>query len=420
MLADAGVTVLARERLATVKWADQADKRIEAIATVNGHTFKGSVFIDATYEGDLMAAAGVSHTIGREGRKEFGESLAGKQYCAKKPAMRISGLDSNGNPLPLITDVESEHAADRKASDESGDDAVIAYSFRLCLTENPGNRVLMPMPTRYDPARFEVIRRYYQSEPQGPLLWDLYPLPNGKFDANDGIHKQISMSMVGGGNGWCAADAEDRKLIWEEHKQYTLEMYHFLTTDPAVPQVHRDRLARLGLCKDEFSDYGHWSPQLYVREGRRMRGQAVMTQADIMDNRTKPDPIAIGSFPLDSHDCRRVARGTKEVVNEGTFLIYGPTPGHGPVYHVPYGAITPKNDEVQNLLVPVALSATHVAYSSIRVEPTWMAIGQSAGVAAALAAKDRIAVQDVPYESLRAQLLAQGQILDIPVAAPKK
>ena len=151
-----------------------------------------------------------------------------------------------------------------------------------------------------------------------------------------------------------------------------------------------------------------------------MRGQSVMTQADITDNRPKPDPIAIGSFPLDSHDCRRVARGTKEVVNEGTFLIYGPTPGHGPVYHVPYGAITPKNDHVQNLLVPVALSATHVAYSSIRVEPTWMAIGQSAGVAAALAAKDRIAVQDVPYESLRARLLAQGQILDMPVVAPKK
>ncbi|MCE9631867.1 MAG: FAD-dependent oxidoreductase [Planctomycetia bacterium] len=265
---------------------------------MSGRTYKGKVFIDATFEGDLMAAAGVNHTISREGRKEYGESLAGKQYCAKKPAMRISGLDSSGTPLPLITDVESEDAAERKASDKEGVDAVIAYNFRLCLTETPTNRVPMPPPARYDAARFEAICRYYQAEPGGPLLWDLYPLPNGKFDANDGIFKQFSMSMIGGGNGWCATDAEGRKLIWEKQKQYTLEMYHFLTTDPAVPQVHRERLTRPGLCKDEFPDYVHLPHQLCVREGRRMRGQVVLTQADIMGTRTKPDPIAIGSFPL--------------------------------------------------------------------------------------------------------------------------
>jgi flavin-dependent dehydrogenase len=419
MLADAGVKVLTRERLAAVHMEAAGGRRITSLSTSHGRIVTGKVFIDATYEGDLMAAAGVSHAIGREGRKDYGESLAGKQYCAEKPAMRISGLDSHGKPLPLITDIDPEDAAAGQASDEAGDEAVIAYSFRLCLTENPANRVPMPQPARYDAARFEAIRRYYQAEPDGPLLWDLYPLPNRKFDANDGIHKQFSMSLVGGGNGWCAADAEGRKRIWEEHRQYTLEMYHFLTTDPAVPRAHRDRLARLGLCKDEFVDYGHWPPQLYVREGRRMRGQAVMTQADIMDNRTKPDPIAIGSFPLDTHDCRRVARGANEVVNEGTLLIYGPTPGHGPVYHVPYGAITPKEDEALNLLVPVALSATHVAYSSIRVEPTWMAIGQSAGIAAALAAKAAAAVQKVPYATLRARLLAQGQVLDLPDAAAR-
>lgn len=380
--------------------------RITRIVTVKGDTFDGRTFVDATYEGDLMAAARVNWVIGREGRREFGESLAGKQY--PKAPMAISGLDDAGKMLPLITTQDA-------GSDEAGDCNVMTYSFRLCLTTNSANRVPFPEPANYDPARFEVARRYLAQEQKPVVLWDLYPLPDGKADANNGIGKQFSMGLIGGGNGWCESSAEERARLWEAHKQYTLEMYRFLTTDPVVPQNLRDTLASYGLCRDEFPDFGHWSPQLYVREGRRMRGALVMTQADILTNNAKADSIAVASFPIDSHDCQRVARGDGEVVNEGTiFPKHHAKTRRGPAYQVPYRAITPRPAECVNLLVPVALSATHVAYSSIRVEPAWMTIGHSAGIAAALAAKGRTDVQRIGYPALRARLLAQKQVLDLP------
>ena len=403
LLAEAKVQVLTRKYLSAAK-LDAG--RIVSIATKDGSTFIGKTFVDATYEGDLMAAAGVSWTIGRESRSEFGESLAGRQY-PKKP-MAISGLDASGKSLPLVTDVDA-------GPDDTADKNVMVYSFRLCLTDQPENRVPFPAPAHYDPARFEAVRRYFLSDPKAPLLWDLYPLPGAKFDANNGIGKQFSMGIVGGGNGWCAADETGRKAIWETHKQYTLELYHFLTTDPAVPQPLRNQLAKLGLCKDEFAAYGHWSPQLYVREGRRMRGAVVLTQADIISDRTKPDSIAVCSFPIDSHDCRRIARGDQEIVNEGTiFPLREPGLKRGYAYQVPYRAITPKRNECVNLLVPTALSATHVAYSSIRVEPSWMTIGHSAGIAGALAAQTGQAVQDLDYAELERRLVRQRQILELP------
>ncbi len=409
MLKEAGVSVLTGQVLSG---AEKDGARIQRIATMRGDTFTAKTFVDASYEGDLMAAAGVSWTIGREGRKEFGESLAGKQY-PKKP-MPFSGLDATGNLLPLITTKDA-------GADEDGDRNVMVYSFRLCLTAKPENRVPFPEPANYDPARFEAVRRYFSIEKKPVLLWDLYPLPGEKADANNGIHKQFSMGIIGGGNAWCEADAAGRAKIWEEHKQYTLELYQFLTTDPAVPQNLRDQLAKYGLCKDEFAATAHWSPQLYVREGRRMRGALVLTQADILSTNTKTDTIAVASFPIDSHDCQRVARGDGEVINEGTIFPFRLDPGQraGPAYQVPYRALTPKADECTNLLVPVALSATHVAYSSIRVEPSWMTIGHSAGIAAALAAKQNKDVQKLDYAGLRERLLAQKQALELPrPAAP--
>ena len=404
MLKEAGVPVLTGRILSR---ANKDGARVKSIATTKGETFAAKTFIDATYEGDLMAAAGVSWVIGREGRKEFGESLAGKQY--PKKAMAISGIDTQGDLLPLMTTKDA-------GADEDGDRNVMVYSFRLCLTANPKNRVPFPEPKKYDPARFEAVRRYFAVEKKPALLWDLYPLPGDKADANNGIGKQFSMGLIGGGNAWCEAGPEERARIWEEHRQYTLEMYRFLTTDPAVPQELRETLAKYGLCKDEFAASGHWSPQLYVREGRRMRGAQVMTQADILTDAAKPDSIAVASFPIDSHDCQRVARGEGGVINEGTiFPVHRPAGSRrGPAYQVPYRAITPKAAECTNLLVPVALSATHVAYSSIRVEPSWMTIGQSAGVAAALAAKDGVNVQQLDYARLKERLLAQKQVLEIP------
>ena len=405
MLKEAGVSVLTKQ---TLEGVEKAGARIVGLRTSGGmHTAK--VFIDATYEGDLMARAGVVWHIGRESRDEYGESFAGRQYPKEK--MAINGLDANGLPLPFITSL-------RPGDDQAGEETVMVYSFRLCLTKNPANRVPFPEPQTYDPARFELIRRYFQKYPNAPLPWDLYPLPGDKFDANNGIGKMFSMGLVGEANGWCASDPAGRAKLWEKHKQYTLEFYKFLTTDPAVPAKIRATMAELGLCRDEFPETKHWSPQLYVREGRRMDGRMILTQNDVLKDAQKEDPIAISSFPIDSHDCRRLALADG-VINEGTiFPVRMPGRRHGYAYHIPYRAITPSASECSNLLVPVALSATHVAYSSVRVEPTWMAIGQGAGVAAALAAKAGVTVQALDYPTLRTRLLAQKVVLELPVLPP--
>ena len=405
MLKEAGVSVLTKQ---TLEGVEKAGARIVGLRT-SGGTHTAKVFIDATYEGDLMARAGVVWHIGRESRDEYGESFAGRQYPKEK--MAINGFDANGLPLPFITSL-------RPGDDQAGEETVMVYSFRLCLTKSPANRVPFPEPQTYDPARFELIRRYFQKYPNAPLPWDLYPLPGDKFDANNGIGKMFSMGLVGEANGWCASDPAGRAKLWEKHKQYTLEFYKFLTTDPAVPAKIRATMAELGLCRDEFPETKHWSPQLYVREGRRMDGRMILTQNDVLKDAQKEDPIAISSFPIDSHDCRRLVLADG-VINEGTiFPVRMPGRRHGYAYHIPYRAITPSASECSNLLVPVALSATHVAYSSVRVEPTWMAIGQSAGIAATLAAKAGVTVQALDYPTLRARLLAQKVVLDLPVLPP--
>jgi hypothetical protein len=408
MLDEAGVTVLTERDLKSVK---KEGPRITSLVTKNG-TFQARVFIDGTYEGDLMAAAGVDWTIGREGRDEYGESLAGKQYPKEK--MNINGFDENGKLLPLLT-------TDDAGDDKAGDGNIMTYSFRLCLTTSANNRVPMPKPDHYDPARFEIIRRYLKSG-GGRVGYDRYALPTGnlgtKFDGNNSIGRQFSIGLVGGANQWHSADEAERKKIWEAHKQYTLEFIHFLTTDPAVPEKVRKEYADLGLCKDEFIEHDHFPPALYVRESRRMKGMYVISQSDIIDEPEKEDPIAISSFPIDSHDVQRVALKDGGVINEGTIFpvrMKGKRVGYP--YHVPYRAILPKPSQCDNLLVPIALSCTHVGISSLRIEGAWMVIGQGAGVAAALAAKDDVAVQELGYAKLRDRLLAQGQVLELPDAS---
>lgn len=401
MLMDAGVEVRTGKGLKSVE-KDAA--RITSVLTSSGR-HQAKTFVDATYEGDLMAMAGVPWRLGREARTEYNESLAGRQY--PKPKMKINGFDSAGSPLPLIT-------ASAKVDDGAGDQSVMVYSFRLCLTKDPANLVPFPEPRAYDPARFELIRRYFQHTRNAPLPWDLYPLPGNKFDANNGIGKMFSMGLVGAANRWCGSDESARTILWEEHKQYTLEFYHFLTTDPTVPEPIRIQMRELGLCSDEFPDTAHWSPQLYVREGRRMKGLFTLSQTDVLDHPDKEDPVAVSSFPIDSHDCERIAL-PDGVLNEGTiFPVRMPKRPHGFPYHIPYRCIVPSATDCSNLLVPVALSATHVAYSSVRVEPTWMTIGQSAGIAAALAARQDISVQALNYTSLRERLLAQNVVLELP------
>ena len=406
MLKEAKVTVKTGRYLKSVT---KEGPRITALVTKEG-TFQAKVFVDGTYEGDLMAAAGVDWTIGREGRAEFGESHAGKQY--PKVKMNVTGLDDAGKLLPLVTTNDA-------GPDDAGDKNIMTYSFRLCLTRDPAKQVPMPLPTHYDPARFELARRAFKANTRGIGL-DLYPLPGNKLDGNNSIGGQISLGLVGGCNTWHSADEAGREKLWEEHKQYTLEFLHFLRNDAAVPVKVRDDINKLGLCKDEFSETGHFPPALYVRESRRMKGMYVISQKDILSSPEKADAIAISSFPIDSHDCQRVAL-QDGVMNEGTiFPVRVPGTKLGYPYHVPYRSVLPKAGQCSNLLVPIALSCTHVAISSLRIEGAWMAIGQGAGVAAALAAKQNVPVQELPYPLLRERLQAQGQVLNLPQVEPKQ
>ena len=407
MLKEAGVTVVTDCQLASV---EMTGARIASLRTSQG-AFTAKTYVDGTYEGDLMAAAGVSWVIGREGRAEYGEALAGKRY--PKPTMAIDGFDASGRPLPLITGVDA-------GAEAAGDRNVMTFSFRLCLTRDPANLVPIPQPANYDPAKFELARRALKAGVRG-IGFDLYPLPGKKLDGNNSIYGQVSLGLVGGSTTWHAADAAERARLWEAHKQYTLEFLHFLRTDPAVPAKARADYAALGFCKDEFAATGHFPPALYVRESRRLQGLYVLSQKDIIDAPSKDDPIAISSFPIDSHDCQRVAHKGGGVVNEGTILpVRVPGTGVGYAYQVPYRSILPRPEQCGNLLVPVALGSTHVAMSSLRIEGAWMAIGQASGVAAALAAKRGLKVQDLPYPELRTRLLAQGQTVELPAPPIRK
>lgn len=406
MLQEAGVVLRTSCYLKSVT---KHGSRITSIVTKKG-TFHAKVFVDGTYEGDLMAASGVDWTIGREGRDEFGESYAGKQFPKKE--MNINGFDENGSLLPLVTTSDAGNS-------EAGDMNIMTYSFRLCLTRDPAKSVSMPLPAKYDPARFELARRALKAGIRG-IGFDLYPLPGVKLDGNNSIGGQISFGLIGACNSWHSADEAGRAKIWEDHKQYTLEFLYFLQTDTAVPPDVRSKFADLGLCKDEFGATEHFSPALYVRESRRMKGMYIISQKDILDSPKKDDPIAISSFPIDSHDCQRVALKDGGVINEGTiFPVRVPGTPVGYAYHVPYRSVLPKPGQCTNLLVPVALSCTHVGISSLRIEGAWMAIGQGAGIAAALSAKRGVDVQELQYPLLRERLVSQGQVLELP-GAPKK
>lgn len=410
MLREAGVQVLLGQSLQSL---EKNGARITHLRTDRDQTLAARAFVDATYEGDLMAAAGVEYRVGREARSEYGESLAGHRY-PKKP-VAVSPRSEDGQLLPLMT---GQDAGDP----DRADGKIMSYSFRLCLTDDPERQIPITKPADYDPKQFELLRRYLSQFPDSPFPIDLYPIPGGKVDGNNGIGKQISLALVGASWEWPDATPARRKEIWQAHRSYTKGLLWFLANDPDVPKAIRDRAGRLGLAKDEFERFGHWPPVLYVREGRRMVGQYVLTQRDIRDDIEKPDAIAVGSFPIDSHDCQRIpTEDGNGFIDEGTIF-----PRHlsdraiGQPHQIPYRAIVPKPEQCDNLLVPVCLSASHVALSSVRVEPTWITLGQSSGIAAALSAKANRPVQELEYSTLRERLAAQNMALSLPPIAHAK
>jgi hypothetical protein len=378
-------------------------RRIVAVRFADGTEYAAKEFIDATYEGDLMAKVGVRYHVGRESRSQYGESLAGAQAHSKAHQwpIPVNALSQNGRPLPFVAAGPPDPAG-------NGDRKVQAYNFRLCMSQVPENRVPWPKPANYDSARYELLARYLQARPGLKLgkLCNPVPMPNCKTDTNN--NGPFSTDHIGANYDYPNCEAAARKRIWQDHVEYTQGFFYFLAHDSRVSPVLRPEVNSWGLAKDEFAESDNWPPQLYVREARRMIGAYVMTQADIIDNRTKPDVVGLGSYNADSHHCQRVVQPDGSALNEGDFQV--------PVkpYAIPYRSLTPKATECSNLLVSVCCSASHVAYGTIRMEPVYMILGQASGVAAALACDGDATVQGVSIEQLQEKLRLQKAVLDIP------
>ncbi|MGV3600316.1 MAG: FAD-dependent oxidoreductase [Dyadobacter fermentans] len=384
----------------------KSNGRIASFKTLSGKTFKGKMFIDATYEGDLMAAAGVKYHVGREANSVYNEEWNGVQagvfqhrhYFAKN----ISPYKVEGDPksglLPYVT-------SEKIAKNGSGDNKIQAYCFRMCLSSHPDNRIPFAKPAGYDPGKYELLARVYKAG--WTETFDKYdPIPNRKTDTNN--HGPFSTDFIGQNYDYPDATYERRKEIIKEHEVYQKGLMYFLANDPAVPADVRAKVNEWGLPKDEFKDNGGWPHQIYVREARRMLGKSVMTENETLGKKAVQESVGMGSYSLDAHNAQRYVKEDGFVQNEGDIGVHPKTP-----YGISYGAIVPKKAECENLLVPVCVSASHIAYGSIRMEPVFMILGQSAATAAVQAIDGKVAVQDVDYGKLKEQLLKDKQKLEL-------
>ncbi|MFI5914141.1 FAD-dependent oxidoreductase [Dactylosporangium sp. NPDC051541] len=399
MLAEARLTVRTGVRLRTVT---RAGGRITSLVAEAGPAYRGRMFIDATYEGDLMAAAGVRWTAGREANSEHGETANGVQLLREVPAKML--VDPYIEPGNAASGLLPGVSATPVAANGSGDELIQAYTFRMCLTQ-AADRIPLAKPEGYDPATYELLRRYIKNGVSGPFF-STYPVGGGKTDANN--LGPYSTDFVGQSNTYPTASWAQRESIVAAHRTYQQGLVWFLANDPRLPAAVRKTAASWGLAADEFTATGGWPPQLYVREARRMRSEYVMTEHDCRGTRTAADPVALASYTMDSHNIQRVVVDGA-VYTEGDVLVRTPGP-----YPVSFRSIVPREAECANLLVPVCLAASHIAYGSIRMEPVFMILGQSAATAAVLAIEAGTAVQRVGYPALRARLTRDGQVLTWP------
>ena len=406
MLADAGVTVLFNQRLRQKDGVRKSDGRIQAITMENGAQYTARMFADCTYEGDLMAQAGVTYTWGRESSAQYGESLAGVRGETPKHQFLVD-LSPKGADGKLLPEISATPAGEPGSADRM----VQAYNFRMILSRDPANQVAYPKPAHYDPARFELFARLLdamrkkQGRPSrlGEVL-SVIPVPNQKADINN--NGAFSTDYIGKSWDYPNASYTRREQIWRDHEEYTKELFWFLAHDSRVPPSLQKEANEWGLAKDEFLDTDHWPNQLYIREARRMVGEYVMSQKDIQTELNKPDSIGMGSYNSDSHNVQRVVNKDGSVRNEGDMQVAVEP------YQIPYRVLVPRKNEVRNLLVPVCFSATHVAYSTLRMEPQYMILGQAAGVAAAMAIRGSLAVQDIDTAALARTLVEHGAILE--------
>lgn len=409
MLREAGVEV--RYGL-SVDLVIKEETRIKEIKLTDGSMLKAKVFIDAGYEGDLMARAGVKYAVGRESKAEFGEEAAGIRF--DKTARHSKTVDENAQLLPGIS------AWAKNLKEGEAHRAPMNYNFRLTVAKDPNLQVPIPAPRNYDAKRYALLADWLRfkaaskTEVKLQEILDLYGRRNGKFELNNKQSAIYSLGHFGGQFDWPEADYATRQRIYDDHMDYTLGLLFFLANDESVPDQMRSEMKSLGLHKDEFADNGHLPYQLYVREARRMRGEHVVTQQDVQDTRRKDDSIGMSSHFIDSHHVQRVA------VNEGEFVNEGRIWRMGYAYQIPYRALTPKTDQCTNLLVPGAASFTHVAFCTLRLESVWMITGHAAGIAASLAIKDDVPVQKVPLAALQDKLRAQKQVVDFIPGLPEK
>lgn len=392
------------------EWLDRdkgvvmTDGRITSVTTLSGKTYMGKVFLDATYEGDLMASAGVSYHVGREASDVYGEEWNGvqtgvlhhKHWFQSDISPYVVPGDSSSGVLPRIS-------TEPPGEKHSGDDKIQAYCFRTCMTNHDLNRVPFPKPEGYDPLQFELLARSLET---GRKDWfeKFDAIPNYKTDTNN--HGPLSSDNIGMNYDYPEASYERRKEIIKEHESYQKGLLWFVANDPRVPADIQTEMQKWGLAKDEFIDNGNWPHQIYVREARRMIGEHVMTENELLKKRPTPKPVGMGSYTMDSHNVQRYVKDDGFVQNEGDIGVSTKGP-----YAISYGSLVPKKEECENLLVPVCVSSSHIAFGSIRMEPVFMILGQSAAAAAVLSIDNNIPVQEVSYEKLKGILEAKGQVL---------
>ncbi len=395
-------------------WLDRAKgvkkegDRIVSITMLDGKIYAGKMFLDATYEGDLMAAAGVSYHVGREAGSTYGEKWAGVQTGVLHHRHHFGAVKTPISPYVVPGDPKSG-VLPRISTEPPGnygeaDGKIQAYCFRMCLTKVLENRVPFAKPAGYDPKEYELLVRIFEAGWR-ETFQKFDAIPNGKTDTNN--HGPFSTDNIGRNWDYPEASYARRKAIEQEHAQYQQGWLYFIANDPRVPTEVRTEMAQWGLAKDEFKGSGNWPHQMYIREARRMTGQYVMTENELLKKRATPESVGMGSYGMDSHNIQRYITPEGYVQNEGDIGVST----NGP-YQISYGSLVPKRGQVANLLVPVCLSSSHIAYGSIRMEPVFMILGQSAATAAVMAIDKSLAVQDVSYAELKARLEKDGQVLD--------
>ena len=405
LAAEAGVHIYYQHSL-EASGIRKSGSRITGILTHSGQEFIGRAYLDCSYEGDLMAQAGVRYSTGRESREEFGETLAGVRRYGGTHNFQylLKATDAQGTLYPEISLAPLGAAG-------QGDDLIQAYNYRICLTRDPANRIPFTPPAQYDPARYQLLPLWLdlvsQTEQRPAALRDflfLGPLPGGKYDVNN--IGPFSTDLLGGSQDYPNGSESTREEIRQAHRDYLQGLLYFAATDPSMPPSIRLQMSQLGYAADEFVETGNWPHQLYVRESRRMAGIYVMTQKDLQTEREKEDSVGMGSYTIDSHSVQRYMTLDGYVQNEGE-VQYPVKP-----YQIPYRALLPKEGEASNLLVPVCLSASHVAYSSLRMEPQYMILGEAAGLAAWMSIQENTSVQDVSVRELQQRLRDRGGVLE--------